>query len=342
MQQAQAGRQRLACLDGLRGALALGVVAIHAGQQIGYPLPAQALVAALGDGGLAVALFFVLSGLVIFNSIESFKGRPVPFLVARAARIYPVYLIALAVSLPFAATLASLPGHVAAHVAMVHGMFPADTFRGVLLSIPPPAWSLSVEWQFYLMAILAVMATGLRRWPVTVLLMLAGLAGVWLGAGFTPGFLLNNAHYFALGIATSALFPLRSRWGWAGFAAATACCVGILVLRGVAPRMLVPVGWLAVIGAQVWPRGPLRPVGAVLRSGPLQWLGRVSYSLYLIHFPILLMLASLWRPAGAAVLLHWLWIALAFCLSFIAADGLQRLVETPCTRWGHRVTRRAA
>lgn len=77
------GMQRLVCLDGLRGALALYVLFSHALPFA--PLP-HWLHWLFRHGGAAVDVFFILSGLVIVQSLAGHAYRPVPFLIARAAR----------------------------------------------------------------------------------------------------------------------------------------------------------------------------------------------------------------------------------------------------------------
>ena len=82
--------RRLVCLDGLRGVLACYVMLSHTLPFA--PLP-RWLHWLLQHGGAGVDGFFILSGLVIVQSLASFSYRPLPFLIARVARIYPVFLV---------------------------------------------------------------------------------------------------------------------------------------------------------------------------------------------------------------------------------------------------------
>jgi len=87
--------RRLTCLDGLRGVLALYVMVGHT---LPFALVPGWLAGPFSHGGAAVDVFFILSGLVIVQSLASYDYRPRPFLIARVARIYPVFLAAFALA----------------------------------------------------------------------------------------------------------------------------------------------------------------------------------------------------------------------------------------------------
>ena len=71
------GMKRLVCLDGLRGVLAFYVMLSHTMPFV--PMPGLLHWLFL-HGGAAVDMFFILSGLVIVQSLASFEYRPLPFL----------------------------------------------------------------------------------------------------------------------------------------------------------------------------------------------------------------------------------------------------------------------
>src|SRR5579863_10533731 len=87
---------RMRCLDGLRGLLACYVMLSHM-LPFASSLPAW-LLSLFSHGGAAVDVFFILSGLVIVQSLNSFGYRARPFLIARVARIYPVFLMVFALA----------------------------------------------------------------------------------------------------------------------------------------------------------------------------------------------------------------------------------------------------
>ena len=138
-------------------------------------------------GGASVDVFFVLSGLVIVQSLASFEYRPLPFLIARVARIYPVFLVVftfavaiqpLATSLEDMAWIGPDSGSrylwaggwppnwgigIATHLTMTHGIFPDGVLPGAWVAFLGTAWSLSTEWQFYVLALLLGHRLGLVR-----------------------------------------------------------------------------------------------------------------------------------------------------------------------------------
>src|SRR5690349_14859436 len=86
---------RLLCLDGVRGVRAGCVLLGHMAPFAVLPGWAQSIVS---HGGAAVDLFFILSGLVIAASLQRFHGQARPFLLARVARIFPVFVPVFAVA----------------------------------------------------------------------------------------------------------------------------------------------------------------------------------------------------------------------------------------------------
>src|SRR5215213_9545795 len=137
--------KRLECLDGLRGVLAVYVL-------LGHMAPFAVLPGwfqdAVSHGSAAVDMFFMLSGLMIAHSLERSGGRAGPFLVARVARIFPVFLPVFAVSVAMqpwscgfdqmrwigpdsaARTICATTWpptwapEIVAHLTMTHGLFP--------------------------------------------------------------------------------------------------------------------------------------------------------------------------------------------------------------------------
>jgi peptidoglycan/LPS O-acetylase OafA/YrhL len=179
--------RRLQCLDGLRGALAVYVMLSHMAPFA--VLPAW-LALLLSHGGAAVDVFFILSGLVIVGSLEGLGWSASPFLIARVSRIFPVYLLVLAVAIavqPLPIGFADMPwvaadsparsiwsdgwpkdwvSEILAHLTMSHGLFPTGLLPNAWISFLGAAWSLSTEWQFYL-TVLVLGLVLIRRVPAS-------------------------------------------------------------------------------------------------------------------------------------------------------------------------------
>ena len=366
---------RLAGLDGLRGLAAL-VVLVHHGmlvlptlsrvQEAGHardgPWWAWALthtplhLAWLGEE--AVVVFFVLSGFVLAVPAARPTFRWSAYYPQRLVRLYlPVWA-----SLVLAAVvLLLLPRDPdAAHsswVAARAGIDPGAAWTDALLlggvsTVNAPLWSLRWEVVFSLLLPVYVLAARrARRWaPTLAVALLAAIAvGTLLGDDalrYLPIFglgVLMAFHRRELGAWASWMDARRRpRAAWALLAAATGVALtgrwiveavpvsgGVLGAAGSGAAVVGAAG--AVLLALHWPDGV-----RALRRAPVQWLGRRSFSLYLVHEPVVIALAFVlpadrpWLPAAAAV-----------ALSLLVTAAFYRMVEAPSHRLARSVGRRA-
>lgn len=353
--------KRLECLDGLRGVLAVYVLLGHMAPFAALP---DWIVRPVSHGSAAVDVFFALSGLVIMRSLESCGYGTQPFLIARIARIFPLYLVLFALalcvqplpidypSLPWIA--ASSPAHeiwssgwpafwpaqVIAHLGMLHGLFPNAILPGVWISLLGSAWSLSTEWQFYVVAMLLASRLGPRRLAL-LLLTLAVLALLWQRAApepwrFSRAFLPNRAQFFALGIASAEI--LRGRNGAVGhYLAVLAATLALCAADGRAEKLLPPLVWTVCLAAQASPRHwALRAASRALRQPLLLRLGAWSYGIYLANEPLQKVLGVILAQlaGGDARVFTAIWLPASVALPVLAAAWLHRVVELPALRIG--------
>lgn len=365
--------KRLECLDGLRGVLALYVLLSH---MVPFTALPAWIVGPLSHGEAAVDLFFVLSGLVIVRSLEHFDYHARPFLIARAARIFPVFLpvFALAVAVqPVSIHFAGMPwiaansparmiwsegwpaswmAELAAHLTMLHGLFPHGVLPNAWVSFLGAAWSLSSEWQFYALVALIGVRFGrgeLGRGRLVLLLLGLALAAVaWQQTAppdwrFSRAFLPNKAMYFALGVASAGLVEDLRRWP-RFLAVLGMVLVLVLCLRqDNSFSVLGPVGWVGCLAAQsvqgrsVGSWGGLRELGVLLRSASLRRLGAVSYCLYLVNEPIQKLLGVMLAQVagGRSTMFTLLWVPTAVLIPLLAAWWLHCMIEVPAMRVGH-------
>lgn len=269
---------RLECLDGLRGLLATYVVLGHMAPFA--MLPTWAL-HAVSHGGAAVDMFFILSGLVITQSLLRAGGRARPFLINRMARIFPAFLIVFAVAVaaqPIPCGFEQMPwidpgsaahficGHtwpddwlarIAAHLTMTHGLFPNGVLPDVWVSFLGAAWSLSTEWQFYALALLIAGRGHVGgQWTLCWVLLALAVGGVcWQEFApdewrFSRAFLPNKAHFFALGVASVAV--VRGEAAAVGrYAIVLAATLLICATTGAFGKMLPPLAWTGCLGIQL-------------------------------------------------------------------------------------------
>jgi len=295
-------RQLLPALTGIRFIAAFYVVVFHAlpwlQQRFALPQPVRTF---LGNGYLAVSLFFILSGFILAYTYEGQIAGSINrkrFWEARFARIYPVYVLSLFLSwwfergLPVKTRLAVL--------AMVQAWNPrAPELTGAWNY---PAWSLSVEIFFYLC--FPFVLPRFARISDRALVCLIGLATLAIVFLFTPirglGILdrtsMVSAYIplpvlripeFFLGTAIGLKLLRKERQeGIAGNALLTS----LAALAAVA-LLALPIGrWVslvaipfAVLVYQLAAGGTL--LAKFLSTQPMVLLGSASYAVYLLQFP---------------------------------------------------------
>lgn len=336
---------RLKRLDGVRGLLACYVMLGHALPLTTAPPWLQAI---CRHGQAGVDLFFALSGMVIAFSLARHGNSFRRFMAARARRLFPVYLLVLAASmvlgtlgdplrcLPWAAGArqifaVSLPSplwpHIIAHLTLLQGIIPQPVLPYAYVTLLGPAWSLSTEWQFYLLIGLAA-PRHLARFALVVL----AVGALWhlapYRAAFSRAFFPEAAPYFALGLASAAW--LRGDGRALLPCIIGACALGLLVSPEKALPSLV---WGGVMLAQ------RKEWGAVLEHPVLQYLGAISYPLYLVNEPVLRGGALLLGPfmSGHPGLFSVLLLANAIAISLVLAALLHHGVETPFMRAGRKL-----
>ncbi|MBV8356895.1 MAG: acyltransferase, partial [Deltaproteobacteria bacterium] len=167
---------RFSGLDALRGIAALGVALYHLGWYYALNLDAHfASSLSFPFGHYGVDLFFVISGFVIFMTLEraTSVGR---FAVSRFARLYPAFWIALCIALAARALDGRLSmsfGEILANATMVPAMFSAPF-------VDPVYWTLLCELVFYVLAG-AFFAFGGKRPEIACLFWLLGSILVYSG-----------------------------------------------------------------------------------------------------------------------------------------------------------------
>jgi peptidoglycan/LPS O-acetylase OafA/YrhL len=315
------GPKRLTSLDALRGVAALSVVVWHwqhffaiAGDwQDGWSRDMQPFFWLLKplymQGWAAVDLFFVLSGFVFFwlygEAIRTRATGALRFAVLRASRLYPLHLVLLvAVAIlqifffrahgMFFVYQANDAAHFAAHLFMVQSWWP-----GAPQSFDGPTWSVSIEVLLYVIFFTAC-RLGLRAGLPALAMALAGVPLLWLDEHIARGVI-----GFFMGGFVFALWQLLRGGVWAR---ATARGLGIAVLLGwaaLAALLYRDSAWLAGGEANVafliafdFMLCPLTVLALALHEhargrsyAGLGFLGDISYSTYLIHFPLQLSLA---------------------------------------------------
>ena len=333
-------------VDGLRAVAVLAVMIFHAHA------------AALPGGFIGVDIFFVISGYLISKHIAADVAEQrfslAEFYRRRIRRIMPMMLVVVAATLPTALLLmtpedarsvAKSALWSVASMANLHfwreldtGYFAASSAEVPLLHL----WSLGVEEQYYLLWPL-LLTLMVRRLKATVLLLLmalgAGLSFAWASYAFPRD-------------ASFAYYMLPTRMGELLVGSVLGVAMAI-TRRRPGPRLAVGLAWLgaALVAASLWAidRSVAFPgwwalpptLGAAmlilageqgrqplpgLTSPLLVFIGKISYSAYLWHWPLFAFFRYGWGEPG------WLAGVTIIALTLLLAALSFRMIEQPTRR----------
>ncbi len=356
---------RVRSLDGLRGLAALVVVLHHAlltSVQLAtpYEMPFGTPVARwaswliysplhlLWAGPEAVLVFFVLSGFVLVLPFANGCGVPWrAYYPSRLVRLYLPVWAAIAFTLVTVAVAPRMSTSPMSGWMMVHRERVTAGYVGhdLLLiegvnNLDTPLWTLQWELIFsLLLPVYVIIATRTRRLWLLVFVALLVVCDIGLRSGHKA---LVYLPVFGLGAVLAAnrarIGALMSRWrtpAWVALAVTVALFLvanwtpighrrsGLLPMLGAALAVVVFLEWPA---ARRWGE-----------SRPLQTLGRWSFSLYLVHEPIVVTTALLLRTTNAAIVL-----AISLPLSLVAAAAFFRVIEGPAHTLSQRIRSRLA
>lgn len=303
----------------------------------------------LAEHARATQVFFVIGGFVLAHSLDRRPWRKVTalghFVVERYIRLGLPYLLVVALLVPidhFArgwlpyevlGSPVSVP-QLIAHVFLLQDILGYE-------SLSAGFWFICINFQLSLLYVFMLFlrdnwlqgrfdAVALLGWPLSIFsLFYANLNGeldrwfVYFFPYFFMGVVIQRVHAGVWGSAAFWWFQglfflaLLLEWRWRlGLAAA----VGMLLY------FVEKSGY-----ASIWPR-----------SRVIRHLGQMSYSLFLVHFPVLLVVSTVWSRLGLdSPLQATLGLCFSFMLSVIVAFIFHRWVEVPVTRLKHK-TRRAA
>jgi peptidoglycan/LPS O-acetylase OafA/YrhL len=339
-------------LTTLRGLAAAWVTVFHFSGDLYSLFPwTKVLDPFLLHGWLAVPLFFILSGFVLYyNYGSSFRvirtstyGR---FLAMRLGRIYPVHLATLfaALAVYLAARSKGIPLAEEAYSARTFwlNVFLVQTWVPDFgFSWNRPSWSISTEWFAYLwfpFAAFLIERVGRRLW-LGVGIVLFSLATLAVNHFHTPcPFLLNVIPTFLCGCLIARWYavsgPTINRQGCR---VATLCLFAIIACSFVLPdsfsKGVFLIGFTVIIFALA---GAGETPSRIWTAPSLLFLGEVSYSLYMTHMLVGMVLGRLVDPTRFedAALGHRLGIAVLYLAAVILATlACYYLVERPARRY---------
>jgi peptidoglycan/LPS O-acetylase OafA/YrhL len=365
--------RRLSSLDAVRGLAACIVVISHCYlTMISDDRRTQLessfwfdLLRPLHNGDAAVIIFFVLSGYVL--SLPFFRGTQLTYpryVVRRFCRIYIPFAVSVFLALLFYAL--SGPPNAPGASEWFNALWPPErpgisVILGHILMLGtnpnirlnPSLWTLVYEMRVSLLFPLLILLCRDSRIALVGGLILLKLSTKGLSCdqchhpahaesfGVTLLWTVQIIPYFMTGILLSKhraqLHQLYER-------IPKALAVALFIIPALAfmvkpDFVLAKLDALYAFGAAVLIMLAVENAGFrdFLDHRIPQWLGRISYSTYLIHLPLMLAIAPVllgWMPPLAAA-------AVLFILSLAAATLMHAVVETPAINLGHRLTRRA-
>ena len=375
--------KRIAIFEGLRGWLSCWVMVSHimlycAISSADVKSPFWRYLVHLPESGRTpVWLFMILSGFVNFYLLDVRREKIHVYLTRRFLRLYPVLALLFVASLPITwmnlHTLHSISWadntwihiqylvtqsafqyfvpNVIAHATLLGGWVPSTSWPHTTSSFLGVDWSVSAEWQFYLLMPLLFAWAG-KKWGLVGIAALACLCffsftnkRIELFENDNPSLLVFKFHYFFIGIAS---YLFYRQWVLHKPAAG----LGLAQMLLVAFFILYLAGWeyavvlwgaifLLTIVAETHPTDRIvTRLSWIFANRWSQYLGRISYSIYLSHWLSLMLVlraiiffdpkissahAALWMFPGV--------IALTLTLS----PFLYLWVEEPCIRFGKRL-----
>jgi peptidoglycan/LPS O-acetylase OafA/YrhL len=243
-----------------------------------------------------------------------------------AALVVTILVAALARQILFDADTPTAPSplQVAAHVLLIHDLVKVD-------ALSAGVWYVAIDFQLYGLLLLILWTSqrvagnsriDLRRLTLAAVIGLSALSLLWFNRdpSMDPwAFYFFGA--YGLGVMVQWSSGFTRKYPWLGILGAVVIVALALEWRS---RLVVAAVTALTLGIGLH----LKPaLGSAVRS-TMAWLGRTSYCLFLIHYPIVLivgtLVARLW-PGNVAV--HVAGLVAAWALSIVAAGGLYRSVE---------------
>ncbi len=342
----------LPAIDGLRFVAIALVVLYHVqgyvSSRAGLPVHGgDGLHQWLVHGSFGVPLFFAISGFIIAS--QWFAGRPpslARYLLRRITRLEPPYIVSMLLIFGLKVAVlgvafSELMPHLMISLVYLHG-----PIFGTHSEVNGVAWSLEVEWQFYLLAPL-ILTAALRLQPSQATWVLAGL--VFLGGivhgladSLAPRIALSVLQYFGFflaGVWVAQQHTATARSATAFDAAALTAAVAIgaaLHLGGLASAVLplLTAAFLASSLRSKW-------WSALLSWWPIHGIGAMCYTIYLYHFFIVSGIGRVWPhdSFGPSSIDLVIFAAFTFPLVVVVCTVPYVLIERPFMVWRPGVTR---
>jgi peptidoglycan/LPS O-acetylase OafA/YrhL len=223
---------RFTAIDGLRAWLAWTVALSHIAQESGFRYSHGLLLKIFEAGNWGVQTFIIISGFVITHLLIEKQEPYRIYIIRRFMRLFPAFIFCCflgAISYRVANEIGEyswfqsenaelfqsqqhfLLANILAHLTMLHGIIPNDLLMLSEYNFLPPAWSVSLEWQFYIIAPFVILLCRSRIGSVILVLITAASMiayGRWLSPHWRqPSIIVGQASFFLIGIGSRFAAP---------------------------------------------------------------------------------------------------------------------------------------
>jgi len=315
---------------------------------VAYPLASGCIDWLYEFARMAVQVFLVIAGFLAARSLAPTAAvsiKPLQLIWARYRRLALPFLVAITLSIVCAAiarlwmTHASIPdapsfGQILSHATLLHGLLGQE-------SLSAGAWYVAIDFQLFILFVAILWLAGKTRASTrTAMALIAVLALASLFYFNRQDSWDNWGLYFfgayALGVAAHGYAQRQHSPVWFALLLGLVLCALALEFR---PRIAIALCTALILGVSTryqlmekWPDFRLTA-----------WLGKISYSLFLIHFPVFMLVNALvFRLAPNSPSLNLVGMILAWLLSIAAGDLFYRLVESRMSAPRHPQTRALA
>lgn len=310
-------KKRLQYIEGLRGIAAFVVMEYHAAgmvpsaRHLGTWVSATLLQKIFWPfffGGQMVPLFILVSGFSLYysESLRRARGsasRFSQFIARRAWRILPVYYVTLALSILMILTIPEMRTHtgtaldtiapltqmgILSHIFLVHNLSPDWIYQS-----NAPLWSIAVEFQLYLLFPVTFFMMSTINPVIAVLLTTAFVRMIMCAIPFKSDSLIL---FFAFGMFSAHMaLRLQARLPWKPILLTGGGLLTAAIAWG--PWRVGPLATVLWLGAfcllMIGLFGAPESKWNFLSGRPVRFLGKISYSLYATHFPLVFLLYAL-------------------------------------------------
>ena len=370
---------KLKAIEGLRGYLAIWVVIGHVIVEAGFlDSDMGSFTLLLRQNFIAVEIFILVSGFVICLLLDRRKESYLEFICCRFFRIYPIFILLFAAAIPMSLIWAWNLKHsiyvapslhqcftseiqgswqhwkwnIFWHLSMLHSFVPDPNHaRFTDTAFLGQAWSISLEWQFYLLAPFAYKAVvsprPMYRIAVCILCLYVLLGRQFLPSSWLVGY---NAHggclpfrveLFFIGAASYFLYKHFAKTCSDVFLP-VAFCVAIFLWFRTGQLFISIYSWSVFMGLLMEDQQSYssRACMKLFTNLPSQFLGRISYGIYLSHIMVMLLAEHLLLRANLGFSREaYFTVLLTTTLmgTVLLSAILFRYVESPGIRFGRKL-----